>query len=108
MFPLESFVERKKMINSDSDPLLSKAGFNVEEDLLKGQAPMAIPFEIDLSQLTNTLRDEIKQATEPQQLQIIELKQLVKMLVDQPNANIMVLPHQQSLTNNELESGPMP
>ena len=89
----------------DSDPLLSKARINEEEDLLiKGHAPMAMP----LSQLTNTLREEIKQATEPQQLQIIELKQLVKMLVDQPNANIMVLPHQQSLTNNELESGPMP
>ena len=94
------------MINSESDPLLSKAGINVEEDLLMGQAPMAMPFEIDLSQLTNTLRDEIKQATEPQQLQINELKLLVKMLVDRPNANIMALPHQQSLTNNEPELGP--
>lgn len=104
---LESSIERKNMI--DSDPLLSKARINEEEDLLiKGQAPMAMPFGINLSQLTNTLREEIKQATEPQQLQIIELKQLVKMLVDQPNANIMVLPHQQSLTNNELESDSMP
>ena len=37
------------MINSESDPLLSKAGINVEEDLLMGQAPMAMPFEIDFT-----------------------------------------------------------
>ena len=39
-------------------------------------------------------------------LQINELKLLVKRLVDRPNANIMALPHQQSLTNNEPELGP--
>lgn len=95
------------MINSELDPLLSKAGMNNsgEEDLLlrRQQAPgMAMPFEIDLSQITNTLRDEIKQAQEPQQQQINELVKIVNMLVHRPNANMAPPP----VENNVSETGP--